>query len=124
MVFFARCQPDGHGNCSVWGKASVETSDGRVLAKGVEVPLWVDRPPLPGDALGVSEHGVGLVVADFAGSYTFRVVVTDRVAGREVALVRSAERPVEPGRTRHRGPRGSNSRCPIRPAPRPRRASA
>jgi len=87
VVYFVRCQPDGDGNCSVWGKATVEASDGRVLADGVEVPLWVDRPPPPSDGLGMSEHGIGLVLEDFAGSYTFRVVVTDRVAGREVALV-------------------------------------
>jgi hypothetical protein len=86
VVLFVHCQPDRDGNCSVWGEATVEASDGRVLADGIEVPLWVDRPPPPGDALGISEHGIGLVVADFAGSYTFRVVVTDRVAGREVAL--------------------------------------
>jgi hypothetical protein len=88
VVYFARCRPGGDGHCSVWGKATLETSDGRVLAKEVEVALSVDRPPPPGDALGMSEHGIGLVVEDFAGSYTFRVVVTDRVAGREVALVR------------------------------------
>jgi hypothetical protein len=88
VVYFAHCQPDGEGNCSVWGKATLEASDGRTLASGIEVPLSVGRPPPPGDTLGMSEHGIGLVIEDFAGSYTFRVVVTDRVAGREVALVR------------------------------------
>jgi hypothetical protein len=56
-----------------------------VLAKQVEVALWVDHPPPAG--LGVSEHGLGVVVEDFAGSYTFHFVVTDRVARREVSLV-------------------------------------
>jgi hypothetical protein len=88
VVYFAGCQPGGDGHCSVWGRATLERSDGRVLARAVEVPLSVDRPPPPGDTLGMSEHGIGLVVEDFAGSYTFRVVVTDRVAGREVELVR------------------------------------
>lgn len=94
VVYFAHCQPGGDGRCSVWGRATLERSDGRVLAKDVEVPLSVDRPPPSGDTLGMSEHGIGLVVEDFAGSYTFRVVVTDRVAGREVELVR--ELAVEP----------------------------
>jgi hypothetical protein len=88
IVYFAGCQPGGDGHCSVFGKATLETSDGRVLAKEVEVVLSVDRPPPSGDRLGMSEHGIGLVVEDFAGSYTFRVVVTDRVAAREVTLVR------------------------------------
>ena len=88
VVYFAQCQPGSDGHCSVWGKATLETSDGRVLAKEVEVPLSVDRPPPSDDTLGMSEHGIGLVVEDFTGSYTFRVVVTDRVAGREVELVR------------------------------------
>jgi hypothetical protein len=87
-VYFAGCQPADDGDCSVWGKATLEASDGRALAKEVEVALSVDRPPPSGDAFGMSEHGIGLVVEDFAGSYTFRVVVTDRVAGREVVLVR------------------------------------
>jgi hypothetical protein len=86
VVFFARCEPDAAGNCSVWGTATIEASDGRVLANRVEVALWVDHPPPAG--LGVSEHGLGVVVEDFAGSYTFRIVVTDRVARREVSLVR------------------------------------
>lgn len=85
VVFFARCEPDREGNCSVWGTATVEASDGRVLANRVEVPLWVDHPPPPG--LGVSEHGLGVVIEDFAGSYTFRFVVTDRVGRREVSLM-------------------------------------
>jgi len=85
-IFFSRCEPDGAGVCSVWGTATVEASDGRVLANRVEVPLWVDQPPPAG--LGVSEHGLGMVVEDFAGSYTFRFVVTDRVARREVSLMR------------------------------------
>jgi hypothetical protein len=84
-VFFARCEPDAAGSCSVWGTATIEASDGRVLAKQVEVALWVDHPPPAG--LGVSEHGLGVVVEDFAGSYTFHFVVTDRVARREVSLV-------------------------------------
>ncbi len=88
VVYFAHCQPGGDGNCSVWGEATLEASDGRVLASGIEVPLSVGRPPPPGGTLGMSEHGIGLVVEHFAGSYTFRVVVTDRVAGREVTLVR------------------------------------
>jgi hypothetical protein len=86
VVMFVRCQPDRDGNCNVWGTASVIASDGRVLASETEVPLWVGRPPPQGDALGISEHGVGLVVESFPGSYTFRMVVTDRVADRQVSL--------------------------------------
>jgi hypothetical protein len=87
VVFFAGCQADAAGSCSVWGEARVDASDGRVLADGIEVPLWVGRPAPAPPALGISEHGIGLVVEDFAGSYAFRMVVTDRNAGRTVALV-------------------------------------
>ena len=47
VVVFMRCQPDETGNCQVWGTATVEAGDGRVVARGVEVPLWVGRPPPP-----------------------------------------------------------------------------
>ena len=87
VVFFVRCQPDPEGNCDVWGTASIVASDGRIPVNRTEVPLWVGRPPPPGEALGVSEHGVGLVTENFAGSYTFYMVVTDRVSGRHVSLV-------------------------------------
>jgi hypothetical protein len=86
VVIFARCQPDADGNCRVWGTATVETSDGRVLTSGAEVPLFVGHPPPPGAALGISEHGIGLVLEDFAGTYKFKMIVQDRVAGRKVAL--------------------------------------
>ena len=85
VVFFSHCQPDRRGNCDIWGTATVETTDGRVLASRTEVPLWAGPPP-PGEALGISEHGVGLIVGDFSGSYRFRIVVTDRVANRRVVL--------------------------------------
>ena len=88
VVVFAGCEPDDEGNCAVWGTASVVTGAGRVLAEQIEVPIWVGRPPPQGASLGISEHGVGTVTDRFAGSYTFRMVVTDRVAEREVPLVR------------------------------------
>ncbi|MBW2270824.1 MAG: hypothetical protein JRH16_19860, partial [Deltaproteobacteria bacterium] len=75
-VFFVRCQPDSEGNCDVWGTASIVARDGRILVNRKKVPLWVGRPPPPGEAIGISEHGVGLVTENFAGSYTFYMIVT------------------------------------------------
>jgi hypothetical protein len=87
VVVFARCQPDRHGNCQVWGKATVVAGSGRVLARQVEVPLYVGHPPPPDPALGIAEHGVALVVNESSSPYAFHMVVSDRVAGREVKLV-------------------------------------
>lgn len=86
VVVFTRCQVDEHGDCHVWGTATVE-SDGRVLVQHTEVPLWVGKPPPPDPALGIAEHGVALVVEQAASFYSFRMVVSDRVARREVQLV-------------------------------------
>jgi hypothetical protein len=86
IAFFAHCQPDSNGNCNVWGKVSIKTSTGRVLGKDIDVPLWVGRPPPGGDALGIAEQDIGLIVEDFDGSYTFQVVVSDRIADRHISL--------------------------------------
>lgn len=89
VVVFMRCEPDDSGNCQVWSKATVEAGDGRILAHGLEVPVWVGRPPPPDPALGIGEHGVALVVDEASTPYSFRVVVSDRVAQRQVELVES-----------------------------------
>jgi hypothetical protein len=88
IVFFVGCEPDRHGNCGVWGTATVRSPDGSLLADGMEVPLWVGRPPPPGRALGISEHGIGMSNESLPGSYIFRMVVTDRIANRQVSLQR------------------------------------
>ena len=87
VVVFVRCQRDPAGNCNVWGTATVEASDGRILARDVEVPLWVGRAPVPDPALNISEHGIGLVVEASVSSYKFHMVVSDRNAERTVTLV-------------------------------------
>jgi hypothetical protein len=87
VVVFVHCQPDADGHCQVWGTATVTTSDGRTLLDAVEVPLYVGHPSPPGAALGISEHGIGMVVEDIDGWYRFQVLVEDRVAGRKVSLV-------------------------------------
>ena len=87
VVVFLGCEPDASGNCNVWGSATVETDDGRVLARDVQVPLWVGRPAVPDPALNISEHGVGLVVEESVSSYRLHMVVSDRTAQREVRLV-------------------------------------
>jgi hypothetical protein len=86
VVFFVGCAPDPQGNCGVWGTATVTSPDGSLLADRIEVPLWVGRPPPPGQALGISERGVGMSNESLLGSYSFRMVVTDRIANRQVSL--------------------------------------
>jgi hypothetical protein len=86
IVFFVGCEPDPRGNCSVWGTATVISPNGSLLADRTEVPLWVGRPPPPGRALGISEHGIGMSNESLPGEYTFRIVVKDRVARRQVSL--------------------------------------
>jgi hypothetical protein len=86
VVFFVGCEPDPQGNCGVWGTATVISPNGSLLADRVEVPLWVGRPPPPGRALGISEHGIGMSNESLPGSYVFHMVVTDRVANRQVPL--------------------------------------
>jgi hypothetical protein len=88
LVFFAGCQPDADGSCKLWGQASVTAPDGSVLAAGVEIPLSLERPPPAPPALAVAEHGIGMRVQDVPGTYSFRMRVIDRVAGREVTLIR------------------------------------
>jgi hypothetical protein len=87
VVVFVHCQADTSGNCQVWGTATVTTSDGRTLIDKAAVPLYVNHPPLPGAALGISEHGLGMVIEELEGSYKFEMLVEDRVSGRKVALV-------------------------------------
>jgi hypothetical protein len=88
VVFFTGCQPDGDGSCKIWGIASVSAPDGSVLAAAVEIPLSLERPPPAPPALAVSQHGIGLVVRESEGAYTFKMQVIDRVAGHQVMLVR------------------------------------
>jgi hypothetical protein len=91
VVFFSGCKPDTDGSCKVWGIASVSAPDGSVLAANVDVPLSLDRPPPKPPALAVSQHGIGLVVQQPEGTYTFKMQVIDRVAGRQVVLLRSLD---------------------------------
>ena len=88
VVFFVGCKPDSQGNCHIWGTATVIAPDGRLLADRIEIPLWVGRPPPPHPALGISEHGVGMTDERLPGSYTSRMIVTDRIGDREVPLER------------------------------------
>ena len=88
VVFFIGCETDSQGNCDIRGSATVIAPDGRLLADRIEVPLWVGRPAPPGGALGISEHGVGMTDERLPGSYTFRIVVSDRIGNREVPLER------------------------------------
>ena len=87
IVFFARCKADASGNCQIWGLATVTMNGNVVLARDVEVPLYVDQPKPTGLNLGISEHGVGMRI-EVASSYRFEIAVTDRVAHRTVNLVR------------------------------------
>jgi hypothetical protein len=96
LVFFAGCQPETDGRCKLWGQAGVTAPDGSVLAAGVEIPLSLEQPPPTPPALAVSEHGLGLRVPDAPGTYTFRMRVIDRVAGREVTLTRELQVAREP----------------------------
>ena len=91
VVFFRGCQPDSDGSCKVWGIASVSAPDGSVLAANVDVPLSLERPPPAPPALAVSQHGIGLVVQQAGGTYTFKMQVIDRVAGRQVMLLRNLD---------------------------------
>jgi hypothetical protein len=91
VVVFAGCQPDAAGNCNIEGRATVEASDGRVLARNADVPLFIGHPPSPHPALNISEHGVGLVVEEKVASYRFRMVVTDLTGKRRVTLVHDLE---------------------------------
>ena len=86
VVIFAGCKPDHQGNCGVWGTATVISPAGSLLADRIEIPLWVGRPPPPGRALGISEHGIGMRNESAPGSYIFHMVVTDRIADRRVSL--------------------------------------
>lgn len=96
LVFFSGCQPETDGRCKLWGQAGVTAPDGSALAAGVEIPLSLGQPPPTQPTLAVSEHGLGLRVPEAVGTYTFRVRVIDRVAGREVTLHRELQVAREP----------------------------
>jgi hypothetical protein len=89
VVFFAGCQPDHNGNCQIAGVGNVISKSGRKVAKDVAVDIWPSRPAPPPPALGISEHGMGLVVTSEDLGYTFSLRLTDLVSKRSLVLERS-----------------------------------
>jgi hypothetical protein len=86
MLLFTCCAPNLADACDVVADFALVEPNGRRMP-GRSAHVWYARPPPRGTLqLGVASLTVRFDAADAPGTYTLSAVVTDRIAGRKLAL--------------------------------------
>jgi hypothetical protein len=82
MLIFSGCKAAADGNCNLTAEFAIMAPDGTPYGETVTGKVWGGPPPA-GYNLQLSEGSIGLVIEpeDSLGQYTFKVSVTDHVAG-------------------------------------------
>ena len=88
-IFVAHCQVDSSGVCDVSGGIRIETSDGRLLPNGREIPWSSAQKPGPH---GNFDAFLGLRLHASHGSFSYRATIYDHIGNRQISLVQESHR--------------------------------
>ena len=87
MIVFSGCRPAADGNCNVSARFSVIAPAGTTYADSPGGRIWIGKPAAAGRMLlGEGALGFRLDSGDALGSYIFKSVVTDNVAGTSLLV--------------------------------------